>query len=85
MNKTHIKIMEKRFSCTGTDITFFEQKMPAEITTTAIVSAIQVRETAKIVSGHPEACVSNMFYYDGKRNVADELEIDINPDCPHHY
>lgn len=85
MNKTHMKIMEKRFSCTGTDITFFEQKMPAEITTTAIVSAIQVRETAKIVSGHPETCIRNMFYYDGKRNVADELEIDINPDCPHHY
>ncbi|MFW9875327.1 MAG: ThiF family adenylyltransferase [Candidatus Thorarchaeota archaeon] len=85
MNKTHMKIMEKRFSCTGTDITFFEQKMPAEITTTAIVSAIQVRETAKIISGLPETCVHNMFYYDGKRNVADELEIDINPDCPHHY
>ena len=43
MNKTHMKIMEKRFSCTGADISFFEQKMAAEITTTAIVAAIQVR------------------------------------------
>ena len=85
MNKTHMKIMEKRFSCTGTDITFFEQKMPAEITTTAIVSAIQVRETLKIVSGHGDKTIRNLFYYDGKRNVSDELEIDINPDCPHHY
>jgi molybdopterin/thiamine biosynthesis adenylyltransferase len=84
MNKTHMKIMEKRFSCTGTDITFFEQKMPAEITTTAIVSAVQVRETIKIISGHGDKIVRNMFYYDGKRNVAEELEIDINPDCPHH-
>jgi molybdopterin/thiamine biosynthesis adenylyltransferase len=84
MNKTHMKILEKRFSCTGTDITFFEQKMPAEITTTAIVSAIQVREATKIVSGHRETCIKNLFYYDGKRNVADELEIEINPDCPHH-
>jgi molybdopterin/thiamine biosynthesis adenylyltransferase len=84
MNKTHMKILEKRFSCTGTDITFFEQKMAAEITTTAIVAAIQVRETAKIVSGHSDKAIRNMFYYDGKRNVADELEIDINPDCPHH-
>jgi molybdopterin/thiamine biosynthesis adenylyltransferase len=84
MNKTHMKIMEKRFSCTGTDITFFEQKMPAEITTTAIVSAIQVRETIKIISGHQDKIIRNLFYYDGKRNVSDELEIDINPDCPHH-
>ncbi len=84
MNKTHMQILEKRFSCTGTDITFFEQKMPAEITTTAIVSAIQVREAAKLVSGQGDKCIRNMFYYDGKRNVADELEIDINPDCPHH-
>lgn len=84
MNKTHMKILEKRFSCTGTDITFFEQKMAAEITTTAIVSAIQVRETAKLVSGRKDKAIRNMFYYDGKRNVADELEIDINPDCPHH-
>jgi molybdopterin/thiamine biosynthesis adenylyltransferase len=84
MNKTHMKIMEKRFSCTGTDITFFEQKMAAEITTTAIVAAIQVRETLKVISGHKDKTIRNLFYYDGKRNVADELEIDINPDCPHH-
>ena len=84
MNKTHMKILEKRFSCTGADITFFEQKMAAEITTTAIVAAIQVRETAKLVSGHSDKTIRNMFYYDGRRNVADELEIDINPDCPHH-
>ncbi len=84
MNKTHMKILEKRFSCTGTDITFFEQKMAAEITTTAIVSAIQVREAIKIISGHSDAIIHNLFYYDGKRNIADELEIDINPDCPHH-
>lgn len=85
MNKTHMKIMEKRFSCTGTDITFFEQKMAAEITTTAIVAAIQVRETVKIISGHKDKTLRNLFYYDGKRNVADELEIELNPDCPHHY
>jgi hypothetical protein len=77
--------MEKRFSCTGTDITFFEQKMAAEITTTAIVAAIQVRETLKVVSGHADKTVRNLFYYDGKRNVADELEIELNPDCPHHF
>jgi len=84
MNKTHMKIMEKRFSCTGTDITFFEQKMAAEITTTAVVSAIQVREAAKLISGKQDKAIRNMFYYDGRTNVADELEIELNPDCPHH-
>jgi len=84
MNKTHMKIMEKRFSCTGTDITFFEQKMAAEITTTAVVSAIQGREAAKLISGKQDKAIRNMFYYDGRTNVADELEIELNPDCPHH-
>lgn len=51
MNKIHMKVMEKRFSCTGSDVTFFEDKLPAEITTISIVAAVQVREGIKISYG----------------------------------
>ncbi len=84
LNKTHRKILEKRFSCTGIDVTFFQDKFAAEITTTAIVSAVQVREALKYVSGHPEILLDNLFYYDATRNVADVLEISVNPDCSIH-
>lgn len=84
MNKTHSKIMELRFSCTGEDVTFFEPRIAAEITTTSVVSAVQVREALKIASGKRNALLSNIFYYDGFRNVADTLEVPKNPDCPHH-
>jgi molybdopterin/thiamine biosynthesis adenylyltransferase len=84
MNKTHVKIMEMRFSCTGEDITFFEPKLAAEITTTSIVSAVQVREALKITNERLDEVINNMFYYDGNRNVSEVLEIQRNPDCPHH-
>ncbi|MDP6154799.1 MAG: ThiF family adenylyltransferase [Candidatus Thermoplasmatota archaeon] len=84
MNKTHYAILQKRFSCTGADITYFEDKMAAEITTTAVVSAIQVREGLKIISGKREKCLKNIFYYHGINNMSDELELELNPDCLHH-
>lgn len=85
MNKTHFKVLRQRFSCTGTDISFFENKMPAEITTTAVVSAIQVKEGIKVISGRKDKCLKNMFYYHGINNMTDEMEIELNPDCPHHF
>ncbi|MEM3341350.1 MAG: ThiF family adenylyltransferase [Thermoplasmata archaeon] len=84
MNKTHMKVLEKRFSCTGTDITFYEAKLAAEITTTSVVAAVQVREALKIVNLKSDQVFRNIFYYDANRNVSDILEMAINPDCPHH-
>lgn len=83
-NRTHAKVVQKRFSCTGSDVTFFNPKLAAEITTTSIVSAIQVREALKIACGKPDLSIKNMAYYDGGRNVFEELEIQRNPDCPNH-
>ena len=73
-----------RFSCTGNDVVFHEPRLPAEITTTSVVSAIMVREALKIVSGRKDMVLSNSLYYDGQRNVCEELEIELNPDCPVH-
>jgi molybdopterin/thiamine biosynthesis adenylyltransferase len=84
MNRTHMKILEKRFSCTGRDVTFFDPKMAAEITTTSVIAAVQVREALKMTNEQRKAVIRNMFYYDGSRNVSEVLQVDLNPDCPHH-
>jgi molybdopterin/thiamine biosynthesis adenylyltransferase len=84
MNRTHMRIVQKRFSCTGKDFTFFDPKRAAEITTTSVIAAVQVREAVKVTSGHRELILRNMFYYDAARNVSDVLEVDPNPECPIH-
>ncbi len=62
----------------------FGEMGAAEITTTSIVSAVMVRETLKAVSGHPEMLLNNVFYYDGQRNLSEEMEIPLDPECPVH-
>ncbi|MDD1743476.1 MAG: ThiF family adenylyltransferase [Methanomassiliicoccales archaeon] len=84
MNRTHYRLMEKRFSCTGNDVTFFEPKMAAEITTTSIVAAVQVREGLKILSGEMERCIKHVWYYDGLANRSEILEVDVDPECSVH-
>lgn len=84
MNRTHYRVMEKRFSCTGNDVTFFEPKMAAEITTTSVVAAVQVREGLKILSGRKNECIKNIWYYDGLMNRSDVLELDFDPECSAH-
>lgn len=84
MNKTHARVADMRFSCTGKDIVFHEPRLAAEITTTSIVSAVMVREVLKVLSGREDMHIANSFYYDGERNMSEELEIPLNPDCPVH-
>ena len=84
MNRSHAKVAEMRFSCTGKDVVFHEPRLAAEITTTSVISAIMVREALKIVSGRPDMSLFNSFYYDGQRNVSEEIEIPLDPRCPAH-
>lgn len=84
MNRTHMKILEKRFSCTGRDVTFFDPKMAAEITTTSVIAAVQVREALKLTNEQRRLVIRNMFYYDASRNVSEVLQVDLNPGCLHH-
>ncbi len=84
MNRTHAKVVEKRFSCTGKEVVFHEPRLAAEITTTSIISAVMVREALKIVSGRQDMSLANAFYYDGQRNIAEEMEIPVDPGCPVH-
>ena len=84
MNRTHMKILQMRFSCTGKDFTFFDPKLAAEITTTSVIAAVQVREALKLTCEQRRLCLRNMFYYDAPKNVSEVLEVDQNPRCPHH-
>ncbi len=84
MNRSHAKVAGLRFSCTGKDVVFHEPRLAAEITTTSIVSAVMVREALKVVSGRSELLLANAFYYDGQRNVAEEMEVPPDPACPVH-
>lgn len=84
MNKSHYKVLEKRFSCTGADVVFHEKKLAAEITTTSIIAAMQVREGLKIVSGQKGSCIRHVQYYNGLSGSCETYEISVDPDCPNH-
>lgn len=84
LNATHYRIIEQRYSCTGVDTTFVEPKLASEVTTTSVVAAVQSREAMKLLNGRRDLVLSNLFYYDGNRNVSDVLEVAVNPDCPNH-
>jgi molybdopterin/thiamine biosynthesis adenylyltransferase len=84
LNRSHYKVLEKRHSCTGSDVTFYEPKVPAEITTTSVVAAIQVREALKILSGKEDKTIRHVLHYHGLNGRWDELEMTVDPQCPLH-
>ena len=84
MNKTHMAEVTRRYSCTGTGMTFVDAPMPAEVTTTAAVAAVQAREAVKLASGRGDATVQHLWYYDGLRGTAEVLKVARNPACPVH-
>ena len=85
MNRTHYKTLELRHSCTGSDVTFFQPKIAAEITTTAIIAAVQVREAMKVLSGCEDRCISHVAHYDGLAGRWEELGLSFDPSCPNHH
>lgn len=85
LNRTHIETVEKRYSCTGTDMNFVEPKLAAEITTTSVISAVEVREGIKIACDLHDKVLKGIFYYHGIRNETMIMDIEINPNCPHHF
>jgi molybdopterin/thiamine biosynthesis adenylyltransferase len=83
-NATHSKVLERRFSCTGSDVSYFEPKLAAEITTTSVVAAIQVREGLKLLSGARDRCIVGMLFYDGLNNRTEVFEVPLDESCPVH-
>ncbi|MDD1770705.1 MAG: ThiF family adenylyltransferase [Methanomassiliicoccales archaeon] len=83
-NATHSKVLERRFSCTGSDVSYFEPKLAAEITTTSVIAAIQVREGLKLLSGAGDRCLAGMLFYDGLNNRTEVFEVQLDESCPVH-
>lgn len=84
MNRSHYQVLERRFSCTGGDFTYYEPPMAAEVTTTATMAAMQVKEGLKILSGREDACIRDVMFYDAMMNESVVLELDIDGECPNH-
>lgn len=83
MNRSHIREMERRFTCTGNG-RMFVPKMASDITTTSAVAAMQVREAMKIASGRKDLCIRNVAYYDGIAGTTEVLEACKDDECPNH-
>ena len=84
MNRSHYNILETRFSCTGKQSAFYVPKNAAEITTTSIIAAMQVREAMKIASGRDDMCIRDVAYYDGISGEATVLGIKKDNMCEIH-
>lgn len=82
-NGSHARTADLRFSCTG-DSHVFVPRMAAEITTTSVIAAVQVREAEKIASGRTDLCAGGITYYNGEDGTMDTVGLDIDPDCPNH-
>ena len=83
MNRTHVEQMERRFTCTGNG-TAFVPKTASDITTTAVIAAMQVREAMKVASGRKDLCVSGVTYYNGTEGTVETLDVSIDPACINH-
>jgi len=85
LNVSHFKHIEELFTCSGReDTTVFEPKEPAEITTTAVISAVMVREGMKIISDKKDLIMKDLFYYDGNTAKVEMFELHINKNCLNH-
>lgn len=83
MNATHVREMERRFTCTGNG-TAFVPKTASDITTTAVIAGMQVREAIKIASGRSDLCVKGVTYYYGVSGEAETLSVSTDPECMNH-
>ena len=83
-NRSHAKALERRFTCTGNS-NMFVPHTASDITTTAVIAAMEVREAMKIASGRRDLCIGGVTYYDGTSGTMFTLELDTDPECPNHF
>jgi molybdopterin/thiamine biosynthesis adenylyltransferase len=83
MNRTHVREAERRFTCTGNG-TVYAPRTAADITTTAVIAAMEVREAMKVASGRVDLCIRNVSYYYGDSGEVETVQVQSDPDCPNH-
>ncbi len=84
VNSSHFKILDRRQSCTGGPTSIYRAPLAAEITTTSVIAAIQVREALKVLCGHRDSCIHHVLIYDGMRNTMEVYEAEIDGRCAMH-
>ncbi len=84
MNRSHMKILNMRFTCTGRDTTVYRPHIAAEITTTSIIAAMIVREGMKIASFREDLCIKGITFYNGTEGTMETLSVETDPSCPNH-
>lgn len=84
VNSSHLKVLDQRQSCTGEPMSLYRRPLAAEITTTSVIAAIQVREALKVLCGRQEDCVRHVLLYDGMKNSAEVYQADIDGRCDMH-
>ncbi|WP_400151069.1 HesA/MoeB/ThiF family protein [Candidatus Methanarcanum hacksteinii] len=83
LNRTHVELMEMRFTCTGNGEAFVPKKA-SDITTASIIAAIQVREALKLMSDKQELCIRDILYYDGMSGNMGIYTVPVSTSCPNH-
>lgn len=83
-SEEQLKAIRIRYSCDDVKRAFVaEGKVPTVQVASALVSAIQVQETIKILCGQ-EASVGKQIYFQGKINDFDVISLPVNPNCQVH-
>lgn len=83
-SKEQIAAARKRYSCDDFKRTLFEEgKMPTVQITSSIISAIQVQEAIKFLSGQ-KVQSGKKIYFQGQINDFDILTLQTNPNCFGH-
>ena len=83
MNRSHVRNMERRYTCTGNGYAFVP-KTASDITTTAVTAGMQVREAIKIASERHDLCIKHTAYYYGITGETEILEVSLDPGCQNH-
>jgi molybdopterin/thiamine biosynthesis adenylyltransferase len=83
-NSSHMRVLDRRQSCTGGPSNEYRRPLAAEITTTSVIAAVQVREALKILSGRQQDCIRHVLHYDGVRNTAEVFEAEVDGRCDMH-
>ncbi len=82
-NRSHSRALERRFTCTG-NTSMYVPHTASDITTTAVIAAMEAREAMKVASGRQDLCPEGVTYYDGTAGTVFTLELDRDPQCPNH-
>ncbi len=82
LNASHMKVLDRYFSCSGRETNIPRRRVPAEPSVSALIGSIQSLEAAKLLSGKAQG--DSMQFYDGAMNWLENISVAIEPGCDNH-